>query len=239
MLKKQRQFHYEVFTLEMDESRQGEHFIPFTIKLPLDVKDVVGVMMRTNAIANIGRVYFSPDPKELGTPSDLNLISASQAFELSGSIAEAYDRYKKTGVLNGQIKLTQETSGGTFYFTLKLDEYVLGSVSLQSYEKSGQFYAQDLSPNRLTICAKQDTPPPNYQEHDFLIKDYSGKPDDYVPVKVRGDSREVFGFFRTTAFGKKLADPAALSNGEKASDNFPRAPFKIKIYLKCTLKRKS
>lgn len=234
---KQREYHYEVFSLEIDQSRQGQHFIPFTIKLPHDVNAVVGVQITTDAKASVGLV----DELSFGELiPDVQLKGDIEESQLRLPIKKAQQDYLRSGRVHGKIIIDQgiqANASGVFprEYWIRLDKFRISEVSLQSYEKSGQFYSQDINPGRFIINGYHSLDRILHQ-HLFYLNTDQKKQRNYVPVMVEGTTKELFGFLKTTDFGKTVASPNSYTDEEKAERDYLQAPYMIRIYLKCTLK---
>ena len=198
---------------------QAADFIPFTIDLPNDVAEVVGLAIGNNARVNVA-----------GGSTVANTIIG----DLPVRIMAAQTRYNRTNVLLGKFRY--QVAGFPYpevWEELPLNRFALGSISLRSYEKSGLFYSQSVLPSRFVL--RFATEFGGQASGIFNYRTFDNKRRIFIPVRIDGTSTELSGFFEPFAFGKLIQQVAGKTSTELAETDFTE-PFQVSIYLKCTLK---
>lgn len=243
---KKRQYHYEVFTLPINESMEGERFIPFNIVLPNDVDKVVGLIINSDVKAQISSAdTYNMDIFPEALIAQNLLLPSNIGSVVADALNEAKAQYKKDNLLRGKIvgffdTLVNNFNGRT---EIKLDKYRLGTISLKTYEESDLFYSQDINPDKLGInIIKENSMFGTLEGVDkipFFIKPLKKKSNQYLPVFFDGVTREIFGFYRPTEFGTKFSKTEILTTNNDPTDVYTDhvEPYTIRIYLQCTLKK--
>ena len=190
--------------------------IPFTIILPSDVKQVIGVAINNNAKVNVAG----------GTE-----IAWSVLTSLQDKIKQAQQLYNQTAILKG--KFSYYPIDGSYYREdVLLNRFALCNVSLRSYERSGQFYSQTLLPSRFNLGFCGTEPDNVYREGSFMFRTFENKKRLFVPVNVEGISTEIQGFIEPFDFGKTIS--SSTDELFKANTDFVN-PYQASIYLLCTI----
>lgn len=198
---------------------QAADFIPFTIDLPNDVAEVVGVAISNNARVNVA-----------GGSS----VATTIIGDLPARINEAQLKYNRTNVLLGKFRY--QVAGFPYpevWEELPLNRFALGAISLRSYEKSGLFYSQSVLPSRFVLSFSTEFG--GQAKGSFNYRTFDNKRRIFIPVRIEGSSTELSGFFEPFAFGKVIQQAAGKSASELAESDFTE-PYQVSIYLKCTLK---
>ena len=201
-------YQYIVKHVAIDKSANN---IPFTIVLPNDVKQVIGVMVNNNASVNVSGGV------SVATP----VISAMPTM-LSG-----HGEGDTQALQAGKFTLSPHSP---ILKEIPLNRFALGNVTLRSYERSGQFYTQTILPSHFNLGFLSDPDSPLFQQGQVRYRTFENKKKVFMPVLIDGISTEITGFFAPYAFGKNIV--TTTDEQYMATHDFV-PPYRISIYLLC------
>lgn len=206
---------FKVLIAKISVNADQSHF-PIDISLPNDVKQVVGIAISNNATAWIA-----------GEDS----VSGSTITNLPASFIAAQKAYDRSNILEGKIRYRVVFDPyGEAYDEVTLNKYTLGTVSLKSYDKSGQFFNGPVQPKTFKV-SYTDAYGGGYTGQ-FKIKEFEDKSRIYTPVNVDGSSTKITGFYQPFAFGQTIETPPTDAT-LLATTSFV-APYEVTIYLQYT-----
>ena len=203
---------YIVKHVKIDKSANN---IPFTIVLPNNVKQVIGVMVNNNAKVNVS--------------GGVSVVAPVISPLISLLRPAAHNSLETTSLQAGSFSFAA-ASATPALTEIPLNRFALGNVTLRSYERSGQFYTQTILPSHFNLGFLSDPDSPVFQQGQVRYRTFESKKKVFMPVLVDGISTEITGFFVPYAFGKNIVtttDPQYMA----ANDFVP--PYRISIYLLC------
>lgn len=204
---------------------------PFTIDIPNDVLQVIGIALGNDAFVNVGAARYGQ-----GDGVTNQIINY-----FKNAVLQTQKRYNKDNKLIGSIpypvpSALPDSPDSIGY--INLNQYQLGNIGLTSYEKCGQFFNGAINPKvfKLNVSWQPtaEGAPVQSGSQKFILKSFEDKKAIWTPVNVDGITTEIHGIFEPTVIGKKV--DANTHTGLYDSQNDYVLPYNVRIYLLCQLK---